>query len=754
MRPIFKYLSAAFLITAAAATALAGPLDALRAIDAAEASGRMSRAQAALNRLYAHRAPERLNPGLSSRVAPLSTDRQVEKCATLEILAIRRALPELAPSDRREAEALLGIPEETSASRISPLVSPLVVGKAVTHSLEYWVETDNFSIEWGQNLTNEDGTLPLRDEDSDQIPDVIELWASYFENSYAQIKALGFTSASDLDTYKVKVYIANTDPNTAADNMNSGYYGVTNGAMPHNAGTPPPYVTVNGNMASIVAIAPNDESAKGQLFGIRGAMMVTAAHELHHVFQFLYAPDSWANPVIDAANTWFMEATSTWVEDEIYPFVNDYKQYFVGANGWQNFPWMTVAVDSERSFSSNAVRITRIYGSAIFPKYLSEHIGGPAILADVWDGLSSGLQFDAAVAGAANTAAGTVGVWTMAGVFAGFAGANASMDYDDGSFYGDAPRGLSDTVEQYGSYLSDHTMDSDGSQAFSYPPAGGGGAAASVAVTLTKNDADESYTIVLPSSAQSAAANALTGEVLTGIIVSPVSLPGLSGFSSATATDTTPPDDVGTPTVTPAPSGFEISWGEITDDVLIAGYVVEWRKEGATKWLGRCVAGRTIFQAHIGNLDPLSDYEVRVFGYDAAGNRGAPSETVTATTLAGIGYPSETTVVFSSPWFDRIASKTVAPGEPVTFTVTAHDADGHNLEYGAINLPGGAAFNLTTQAFSWTPTAAQAGDHTITFLASDGLTNVSLKVDITVTGTGGGGGGGGGGGCLIETLSR
>lgn len=754
MRPTLKYLAAAFLIAfAAVSLSFAGPLDTIRSIDADEAAGRLNRPKAALYRLYAHVAPERLPTMAAREPRALAQGHEYEKCATHQMLSIRRALPLMDEAARAEAEELLGVPAERVAA--SPV--PLAADKTVTHSLAYWLETSNFSIEWGQNLTNEDGTLPLRDDNLDSIPDVVQLWADYFENAYAEIRALGFTGAADLDTYKVKVYIANTDPYVTADNMNSGYYGVTNGALPHTHGTPPPTVTVNGNLAAIVALAPNDESSKGLLFGIRGAMMVTAAHELHHVFQFLYAPGSWANPDVENGIDWFMEGTSTWVEDEVYPFVNDYKQYYADGDGWQNFPWMTVAVNSLRSFTNGAVRTSRVYGSAIFPKYLSEHMGGPEIISEVWTGLGAGEQFAEAIAAAANSAAGTAGVWTIDDVFTGFAGANASMDYDDGYFYGISPRELSNSVEIYGSFLADHAMAADNAQTFSFPtppPAGHAG----VAIAVRRDDASDSFSLVVPSTSAQATVNAQAGETLTGIVAYPAVNPALASFSTGSTSDDTPPAKVTGLLLTPANSGFMASWQAGSDDNGLAGYVVQWKKPLEAKWTGRTIVGATITNALVRNLDGESSYDVRVFAYDASANRGVPSDAGETATLAATSYPAVAPVTLSSPWFERIAAKTVDPGAPLVFTVTAHDADGHTLEYAAIGMPTGASFNGTTRTFSWTPAASQSGGpYTVTFLASDGITNSSLKVDITVTGSGGGGGGsggGGGGGCLIESLIR
>jgi uncharacterized repeat protein (TIGR01451 family) len=72
---------------------------------------------------------------------------------------------------------------------------------------------------------------------------------------------------------------------------------------------------------------------------------------------------------------------------------------------------------------------------------------------------------------------------------------------------------------------------------------------------------------------------------------------------------------------------------------------------------------------------------------------------------------------------------TVAPGNALTFTVSASDADMpvQVVTLNAAGLPAGAAMtptlpttgNPVTSTFSWTPTAAQTGSHVVTFTATD-----------------------------------
>ncbi len=96
------------------------------------------------------------------------------------------------------------------------------------------------------------------------------------------------------------------------------------------------------------------------------------------------------------------------------------------------------------------------------------------------------------------------------------------------------------------------------------------------------------------------------------------------------------------------------------------------------------------------------------------------------------------------PVLAPIGPKTVAAGSTLAFTVSASDVDDTQLTYSAAGLPAGASFDPATRTFTWTPTAAQAGTHAVTFTVADphGLTDAET-VAITVTGGAGAGGAGG-----------
>ncbi len=80
------------------------------------------------------------------------------------------------------------------------------------------------------------------------------------------------------------------------------------------------------------------------------------------------------------------------------------------------------------------------------------------------------------------------------------------------------------------------------------------------------------------------------------------------------------------------------------------------------------------------------------------------------------------------------ATQRVAELTELTFTVGASDPDaGDTVTLGNGPLPTGASFDPSSGTFTWTPTAEQAGLHTVTFTATDGFTTpVSADVLISV----------------------
>ena len=97
-------------------------------------------------------------------------------------------------------------------------------------------------------------------------------------------------------------------------------------------------------------------------------LKVTAAHEFFHAIQFAY----------DAGeDLWFMEATATWAEDELYTGINDNLQYL--PYGQLRHP--RTPLDKTTTYG--------VYGNWLFFRYLSERMprksgGLPLIIRQIW----------------------------------------------------------------------------------------------------------------------------------------------------------------------------------------------------------------------------------------------------------------------------------------------------------------------------------------------------------------------------------
>ncbi|MGE5177474.1 MAG: Ig-like domain-containing protein [Bacteroidota bacterium] len=121
------------------------------------------------------------------------------------------------------------------------------------------------------------------------------------------------------------------------------------------------------------------------------------------------------------------------------------------------------------------------------------------------------------------------------------------------------------------------------------------------------------------------------------------------------------------------------------------------------------------------------------------------THSITWSVSDGHNPPVPATTVLSVTNLDQVPFVTAPPllwvmaNWPMTFTVTAGDPDGDAItSLTAAPLPSGATFTPngtnTSGTFSWTPTNAQAGGHTVTFTASNVLsgsasTNIGVNTD-------------------------
>jgi len=155
-------------------------------------------------------------------------------------------------------------------------------------------------------------------------------------------------------------------------------------------------------------------------------LRVTAAHEYFHAVQFAY----------DAfEDSWFMEATATWAEDEVYPDINDNLQYLVrGPSRRPQVPLDKFEVDG-----------THQYGDWIFFRYLTEQIPAGLVMPDLvrqmWERADGSLGGPDMYSLQAVRAALAANGESFARRFARFADANRrpAAEYAEGDLYPIAP---------------------------------------------------------------------------------------------------------------------------------------------------------------------------------------------------------------------------------------------------------------------------------------------------------------------------
>ena len=224
------------------------------------------------------------------------------------------------------------------------LAKPVLAGEAIVESGD-----GHFHIHYA---TSGDDAPPLADANADGIPDWVETVASVMEAIYTrEVLDLGYQPAPTVGGQPYDIYLKNNVGGQVAT-----YLGITQSDTPLSSTSYSSFITLDNDYAE---------------FSVRYTplqyLKVTAAHEYHHGIQYGY------NFYFDS---WYAEASSTWIEDEVYDSVNqlyDYLPYYL-----QN-PGLALNI-------SPSVYTGGGYGRWVFNRYLAE-INGRAVVRSVWENL-------------------------------------------------------------------------------------------------------------------------------------------------------------------------------------------------------------------------------------------------------------------------------------------------------------------------------------------------------------------------------
>jgi hypothetical protein len=196
------------------------------------------------------------------------------------------------------------------------------------------------------------GTNAVRsgDENSNLVPDYIERAAQIADSVWLyEVLNLGYlcppsdgTQGGGAGLYDIYFQLM-------------GPYGYTSpetpGPNPWNDYTS--HIVVHSTFAGF----PPNEDPEGDVIG---ALKVTIAHEFFHAVQFAYNV---------GAASYFMEQSSTWMEDMAYPEVNDNYSYL---------PYFFSAPQTGLQSGGN-----HAYAAFVWPKFLQENLG-VGIIRDMW----------------------------------------------------------------------------------------------------------------------------------------------------------------------------------------------------------------------------------------------------------------------------------------------------------------------------------------------------------------------------------
>lgn len=254
--------------------------------------------------------------------------------ASMTLLELWRQQDGLSAADRRIAEELLARPDED-------------VSVCTASNCYHWVTT-------GQHAVDD------TDDDGNDVPDYVDtvietvdgVRQAYVAAGYRTPKADGVAGGGA----KTDIYLEDT----GADRV----YGYCTSDQPVPT-SPPSYD------AWAYCVLDNDfDPGQFPTNTPIENLQVTAAHEYFHAIQYAY----------DAfEDSWFMEATATWAEDELYDDVDDNLQYL------RNSP-LTRPGRPLDSYSSEGEQ----YGEWIFFRFLTERLdqaegGMPVLVRQMWE---------------------------------------------------------------------------------------------------------------------------------------------------------------------------------------------------------------------------------------------------------------------------------------------------------------------------------------------------------------------------------
>jgi hypothetical protein len=305
--------------------------------------------------------------------------------ATAVLRRLQESLRALDPAERRQAKQLLARPGDGA--------KPDPFGKEAAASP---ICDAQFCVHWSKKARV---APPKADKaPANGIPDFVDEVAVAAAQSYAvENEALGWrVPLSDGRKGQRKGKGADGQVDIYLDALGSGLFGYANTDTGSKGKRRPGFLVVDNDY----------DGFKGSPLEL---MRATMAHEYNHVVQFAINLD---------LDLWMFESTATWMEEQVYPDINDYVNFL---DGTINVPEAPLAETPRRAF--------KLYGSAVWNHYLTRGYG-PEVVRAAWEAGGSVSPRDFAVA-AYERAIQDAGGPGFSQEFVGFAAATAEWRSSD-----------------------------------------------------------------------------------------------------------------------------------------------------------------------------------------------------------------------------------------------------------------------------------------------------------------------------------
>jgi len=321
-----------------------GP-DVRSAIDLAQAEGRLDGETALIYRVWAALDPERLPADYARQ------PRRLRKSLTPLMLDVRSRWGELSLRTRSLLLPYLQRPTELGQE-------PFSYGHSyLTPAVYYDSPGGHFRI-WYVTSTNDAPELVY--SYGDTIPDWIHICAEVLDRVWTiEVDTLSYRSPpADGPWYGAEDYGGDERYDVYVENLNRHFiYGYTQSEF---------YIEGGSSRASTsYLVVDNDYAGIYPTAGADG-LKVTAAHEFFHAIQFAYDT---------LEERFFMEISSTWMEDRVYDDINDYYYYLQNSGSIFHHP--------ERSLST--FDGIHEYSACVWNHYLAARHGAD-LIREIWEG--------------------------------------------------------------------------------------------------------------------------------------------------------------------------------------------------------------------------------------------------------------------------------------------------------------------------------------------------------------------------------